>query len=174
VSDARETIEHRTARFRRRVQPMPVRREIPYARRFDPSELERLRAGLTPRGMEDKWIAFVEGDLLRLARSWTGICVFEVPLALLDDGHALAEHAFANREAVQYEGDDAYDAALLRFLVENLLLGGAGPFPVPPGEAPTPAGGHGLLQHHLAGTGYPEVDLATFHAWHARADRHGG
>ena len=140
----------------------PTYVEIPYTRTFSISEYAALQRGVTPRVMEDKWTLFIEHGVLRLVRSWTGFCIFEVDLASTKDGGAVALRARANRDESQYGGDDAYDPALLSFLIDNLVLGLARPFPLPPGEKPSPERGHGLLQHHLTGTGYPEVAFEDY------------
>jgi hypothetical protein len=162
------------ARWRRKARAMPAaREEIPYRRCFSAAERAQLERGVTPREMQDKWTIFLEGDRLRLVRSWTGYCIFEALLAARDDRGAQVAGAWASRDGEQYGGTDpAYDAALLTFLVDNLVLGLRRPFPLPAGEAPSPVPGRGLLQHHLTGTGYPEVALADFEALLAgEADR---
>lgn len=140
----------------------PAHSEIPYERIFSAIDYAALQRGVTPRAMEDKWILFIENGVLRLVRSWTGFCIFEVDLAANEDGGAVARYARANRDESQYGGDDAYDPFLLSFLIDNLVLGRARPFPLPPGEKPSPERGHGLLQHHLTGTGYPEVAFEDY------------
>lgn len=57
-------------------------------------------------------------------------------------------------EEIENTGAD-YQAKLLDFLISNLLFGKAKPFPVPAG-ARKPA--TGLLQHVIAGTGFPQAD----------------
>lgn len=150
-----------------------ARASIPYARRFRPEEWQRIVAGVVPRSMEDKWLMYVEDDVLRLVRSWTGYCIFEIPLTRTVDGGAAAAGAWVNRDDAQYGGDDAYDPLLLDFLVQNFLLGTCEPFPLPPGEATTPEQGRGLLQHHLAGTGYPEIAFEKYVVSWRRGDDSG-
>jgi hypothetical protein len=158
-----ESDEQRAARWRAKARPMPsARAEIAYLQEFSASEYAALERGLTPRAMEDKWVVFIENGVLRVVRSWTGFCIFEVEMARTADDGAVVKRAYANRDESQYGGDDKYDPALLSFLIDNLLLGRGRPFPLPPGEQPTPERGHGLLQHHLTGTGYREVAFEDY------------
>ena len=84
----------------------------------------------------------------RFHRSWMGFGIYAVKLHVTDAGSTV-EEARANRSPEQYgETDDAYDAELLSFLVERLLLGRDVRFPtrssVEPDKVP-------LLHHHVVG-----------------------
>jgi hypothetical protein len=126
-------------------------------RSFTPQQYARLCAGLIPEVMEDKWFIFMEGDWLFFHRSWTGTCVYQVRLERDGEFYVAAE-ALSNRDQEQYrETNNRYDSALLGFLIDNLLLGKQTPFPVPsdqPEDTPK-----GVYQHHVSGSGYPEVKV---------------
>ncbi len=102
---------------------MPMQRErLDFSRSFGDSESQRLRAGLTPEFMEDRWFIFFEDGWLRFHRSWTGHCIFSVPLEIVTDGMR-AEEIWVNRDKAQYnsQGPEA-DIELLDSLIQNLLL----------------------------------------------------
>lgn len=141
----------RATRASWQTKPMPAARaRVDWTRRFTPDEHERLSRGLVPREMEDKWFAFVEDEWLHLHRSWTGVCIYEARLERDAEGWRVAE-AWANRDPAEYRvTDDAYDARMLWFLVERLLLGRDVPFPE--------VGASSLLQHHVVGHGRPNDD----------------
>jgi hypothetical protein len=128
---------------------MPETRvRLAYERRFTAEEHARLALGLVPHNSDDKWFIFLEGDWLYLHRSWTGACMYAVRLEPADGGSAVVE-AWANRAPDQYtRTDDEYDARLLRFLVDRLLLGQDAPFPVPEAIAGDRAA---LYRHHVVG-----------------------
>src|SRR5438105_2883830 len=46
--------------------------EYPLDWTYGPEDLERIRWGVLPRGMEEKWVAYVDGEELFFHRSWTG------------------------------------------------------------------------------------------------------
>jgi len=104
--------------------------------------------------MDDKWAIFLEDDWLYFHRSWTGVCIYMLRLESIEDGYRIAE-AWVNRESAQYKlTDDEYDVKLLRFLIDNFLLGKNTAFPLPP-EMPENLP-EGAFQHSFSGSGYYE------------------
>jgi hypothetical protein len=51
---------------------------IPFQATFSPTELSRLRKGLIPKSMDDKWFIYFESPYLYLHRSWTGKLIYRV------------------------------------------------------------------------------------------------
>ena len=147
-----------------KIRPMPQETAVlSYRAEFSPEEFEKISLGVVPQEMEDKWFIYLEGTTLYLHRSWTGICVYEVEFQ--ESGMKYTVHrALANRDHTQYQAsDDAYDAALLHFLISNLLLDKQIAFPVPRGlskEVPK-----GVFQHHISGTAYEEKTMETNRWW---------
>ncbi len=129
-------------------EPLPeARAPLTFDLPLNAQELRRVAIGLVPRQTEDKWFIFLEGDNLRFHRSWTGVCIYEVRVERLADGARLTD-AWVNRDPEQYRGDDdEYDARMLRFLVDRLLLGRVGTFP-----ARADGEGNPMLElHHAVG-----------------------
>ena len=131
---------------------------IPYRAEFDESQYERIRQGLIPRAMEDKWFVYCEASVLYLHRSWTGLPVYKVVLRENADGAEVIEALWSKPLAEESGADPVYQAALLDFLMSNLLLGQSKPFPQPNDVHGAP---RGLFQHHIAGTGYRETKGPT-------------
>jgi len=134
-----------------RIKPLPEQRApLPYERRFSAAEHARLAQGLVPAQMEDKWFIYLEDGLLRFHRSATGTCIYGVRLETEGDGSVVKE-AWVSRAPGEYtRTDDAYDARLLSFLVERLLLGAREvPFPVP--DAIVGGDKASLYRHHVVG-----------------------
>lgn len=118
-------------------------------------EYEQLRIGFVPQSMEDKWFIFAEDDKLYLHRSWTGFCIYQLTLVKEGAGYVVAE-ALANRDQGQYSGgNDAYDAKLVLFLIDHLLLNKSYPLPVSP-DVPRGIATE-LHHHHIVGAG-PRAD----------------
>lgn len=126
---------------------------VPYQASFDREQLARLKAGLIPNRMEDKWFIYYEEPYLFLHRSWTGAAVFRLTLKDMANGADVTEALWAKHLAEVSELSHEYQARLLDFLVSNLLLGQAKPFPMPPGLTEPM---QGVFQHHVSGTGYPQ------------------
>ena len=132
-----------------KIESMPdARTAIAYTRVFDSAEHARVIRGIVPEEMEDKWFVFYEAPWLWFHRSWTGFAIYAVKLRVMEVGSTVDE-TWVNRSPEQYrETDDAYDAELLSFLVERLLLGRDVRFPVRPSVEPDKAP---LLVHHIVG-----------------------
>lgn len=139
------------------TKPLPSSvASLPFQHAYTAEEFAILARGLIPQEMEDKWTVFVQDGVLFFHRSWTGVCVFRVTLREQGGGYVVHE-ALVNRDPEQYKGtNDGYDADLLNFLIDTLLLGKRTPFPVP-GDVPKAAPA-GLYQHHIVGRAFPEVE----------------
>jgi hypothetical protein len=124
---------------------------IPFDVEFTAEEFGRITQGLTPQAMEDKWAITYQEPYLDLTRSWTGIGVYRLQFSQSPSGHKVI-FAVANRDIADKQGVE-YSAAMVDFLLSNLLLGLNKPFPKPADMANDNTG---LLQHHIAGTGYAE------------------
>jgi len=147
-----------------KAQPMPQETAaLGYTAEFSLEEFERMSRGLIPQHMDDKWFIYLEGATLYLHRSWTGFCIYQVEFARGVAKYTV-HRALVNRDQAQYQGTDiAYEVALLRFLISNLLLGMQVEFPVPTQFLrKTPKG---LLQHHVSGTAYSEKSAETRPWW---------
>ena len=135
---------------------------LEYSRDFTVEEYGKIAKGVIPLEMEDKWFIHLEDDTLNLYRSWTGHCIYKVRLEKTDDGYCISE-VKSNRDPNQYrETDGEYDAKMLDFLISNLLLGGSKPFPR---KSDTKEPLSGVVQHHVAGTGYPEIEYPEKKPW---------
>lgn len=68
---------------------------------FTDGEAEKLRLGLIPRDMNDRWFIFFEDGWLYFHRSWTGDCIYGVRLSDTPGGVLIAE-AWASRDRDRY------------------------------------------------------------------------
>jgi hypothetical protein len=124
---------------------------IPYDREFSVAEFDRITQGFKPLAMEDKWAVTYNEPHLDFIRSWTGIGIYRLEFRKTESGVKVVS-AIVNKETAKQDGTE-YSAALVDFLLRNILLGLAKPFPKPVGIVDDPAG---LFQHHISGTGYAE------------------
>ena len=81
----------------KRLDMPPQHGTFLFRRPFTAQQMAALRRGHVPRGMEDKWFWFMEGDTLFAHRSWTGACIFRVDFKP-DDAHVVT----VNRDPEQY------------------------------------------------------------------------
>lgn len=107
---------------------------IPFQSSFSDRQFLRLKDGLIPKEMEDKWFIYYDMPYLFLHRSWTGQPVYRIALEATPSGAVVAEALWSNEFAGSADnGHKAYQAQLLDFLLSNLLLGLSKPFPRPIG-----------------------------------------
>ena len=116
-----------------KTKPLPKKRvTIPLDRLFSQAEMLKIRQGLRPEQMEDKWFIYWKDVALFFHRSWTGICMYVLQFKAEGDSARLIQ-AEVNRDPEQYLNvDDKYDADLIDYLIDVLLLGKAADFPVNP------------------------------------------
>jgi len=98
-------------------------------RLFSPEQMKRIRLGLVPEEMEDKWFIYWQDDTLFFHRSWTGFCIYVVHFQRQGDTFRMIQ-AEANRGPQPYgETSDAKDAAMISYLIDVLLLRQDASFP---------------------------------------------
>lgn len=107
-----------------KIHPCPDKRvSLSFAGTYGPIEFEKIKSGLIPLEMEDKWFMFFEEPWLYVHRSWTGFCIYGVRFEASPNGGTAVE-AWASRDADQYrETGTEHDRSTLTSLIEVLLLG---------------------------------------------------
>ena len=110
--------------------PMPeLNTTVPLGMLYHKKQLIMMRRGVIPREMEDKWFVYWKGRDLYFHRSWTGFCLYIVHFEVENIG-AKAVEAILNRDPDQYRcTDDLYDAKMIQYLIDVLLLRRRAKFP---------------------------------------------
>jgi hypothetical protein len=143
-----------------KILPRPTARaDLAFTGSYTSEEFERMKRGLIPRQMEDKWLIYFEESWIYFHRSWTGPCIYGIRFESSITG-VFAVESWVSRDSTQYrETRTDYDQLVAKFLIDALLLGKPAIFPVPtdlPMDSPK-----GIYQHHLVGRAYSE---STFQA----------
>ena len=90
---------------------------------FNDKQFEKLRQGLIPNQMEDKWFIFYENDWLYFHRSWTGFGLYKARLIKEQNGYLIKE-IWVERNQEKYENeDDQTDVENITSLIARGLLG---------------------------------------------------
>jgi hypothetical protein len=112
------------------TEGLPSKRTtIQLNRTFSRQEMNRIRRGLVPEQMEDKWFIYWKDNTLFFNRSWTGLCLYVVRFASEGDSCRMIE-ADLNRDPKQYKETSAErDAEMIYYLVDVLLLHQEAVFP---------------------------------------------
>ena len=137
------------------LPPPTARTDLSFAASYTTDEFERMKRGLIPKQMEDKWFIYFEEPWFFFHRSWTGPCIYAIRFESSTAGASAAE-SWVSRDSNHYrETRTDYDRAVVTFLIDAFLLGKRATFPVPSNlPASTPKG---IYQHHLVGRAFPEV-----------------
>ncbi|MCO4312063.1 hypothetical protein [Pectobacterium versatile] len=90
---------------------------------FTDAEAEKMRQGVIPKQMEDKWFIYFEDGWLCFHRSWTGFFIYALKLDGSPAGVRVTD-SWVNRDPAQYASTDLeYDRGMLRYLIDVSLLG---------------------------------------------------
>ncbi len=98
-----------------KTKEMPEKNEpFPLEMDLTAGEFSLLRQGHIPQEMEDKWFLFFEEGVLYVCRSWTGFCIYQIPVS--PDGKIRG--GTVNRDPEQYgETDPCRDGIMAEYLV---------------------------------------------------------
>ena len=98
-----------------KTKPMPEKRQpFPLEMDLTAEELELLRLGHIPRGMDDKWFRCFADGVFCIFRSWTGFCIYQIPVS--PDGKIRG--GMVNRDPDQHrETDPGRDGVMAEYLV---------------------------------------------------------
>lgn len=107
-----------------KTHPLPeCRAVVEVDQRYGDDEMSRIRRGLIPEVMEDKWFAYWADDRLHFHRSWTGICVYIVHFES-DERGGRAVRVEVNADPEQWRDPvPGEEGPLALSLIEMLLLG---------------------------------------------------
>jgi 8-oxo-dGTP diphosphatase len=98
-------------------------------RLFPGRQMKRIRLGVIPEQMEDKWFIYWLDDALYFHRSWTGLCAFIVRFAAEGKGSRMISAKAHRAPGEDNETRDPQDAAMISYLIDALLLHVDAPFP---------------------------------------------
>jgi hypothetical protein len=106
-----------------KTNPLPAKRiKLTFERVFSKEERDRIKAGLLPKEMEDKWFIYFENHTLFFHRSWTGNCIYQVHFAENESEFCVLS-VDVNRDPEQYrEGNNEIDLQMLNGLIDSHLL----------------------------------------------------
>lgn len=101
-----------------------ARRDVVSGRVFDAAQMERLRDGLLPEDMEDKWLVVWNDGGLDVHRSWTGHQLFRATFEPAPFGGERVARLTVNRDPDQFKAadDDRLLAAQFAWACDALVL----------------------------------------------------
>ena len=91
--------------------------------RISDNNFARIRHGLLPEEMEDKWFSYYDDGRIHLHRSWTGAKIYEAAVYKGEGCYAISE-IIVERDAELYSStDDSEDVRSFNFLLGRGILG---------------------------------------------------
>jgi hypothetical protein len=99
----------------------PNRIEIDF--RFTAEQYEKLKQGLEPEQMEDKWLIHYEDGWLHFCRSWTRFEIYKAALEKNKDEYVIREFWAERNQEKWANNDDDHDRNIFYLLVAWGLLG---------------------------------------------------
>lgn len=84
-------------------------------------DFESFEKGVFAQDMDSKWHIFTLSNYLYLARSWTNICIYKIPVEK-SDNHVHLKKFYVNRNSEQYRNIDIeFDRKLLLEILQHYL-----------------------------------------------------
>ena len=91
--------------------------------RFTETQYARLRHGLLPVEMEDKWFGYFDDGRICFHRSWTGAKIYDVKIIQTESDYTISEITVERDESFYKNKDDNEDIQAFGFLVGRGVLG---------------------------------------------------
>ncbi|MGW7029548.1 hypothetical protein ACWGFX_20550 [Streptomyces xanthophaeus] len=110
----------------RRLQPITAPKPVPLLpdRVWTDEDWDRIRRGHAARDMDQKWSVFVEGDVVFMHRSWTGLGVYAASFAPVADGGRRISSAVVESDGERYRSmGDEYDRLMMELIISAIVLG---------------------------------------------------
>ena len=100
-------------------KPHPIKANF----RFTESQYAKIRFGLLPLQMEDKWFVYFDDGRIHLHRSWTGAKIYEAAIQKGEDCYTITEIIVERDMELYSNTDDNEDVRSFSFLIGRGLLG---------------------------------------------------
>ena len=101
------------------VNPMPIEMKL----RLAETQFARIRFGLLPEEMEDKWFAYFGDDRIHFHRSWTGFKIFEAKIEKSGSDYLISEILVERDEKRYRNKDENEDINSFYYLLGRGILG---------------------------------------------------
>ena len=68
---------HPISRIKRNICEMPPHfKRMVLKRHFSAQDIQRMRQGIIPRNMDDRWLCYMQDNRFFMHRSWTKFCIY--------------------------------------------------------------------------------------------------
>ena len=98
-------------------------KKIAFKLHITENQYARIRFGLRPEEMEDKWFAYFKDNRIHFHRSWTGYKIFEAYFGKSEEGYFISEIIVERDEKLYGNTEDDEDIKAFYFLLGRGILG---------------------------------------------------
>lgn len=100
-----------------KIEPIPEKHSIVEVDRwFSNEQIERLKYGIIPSQMEERWFVYWENDVLHFHRSWTGINFYSVLFEQEGEGMKMVRVRVNREHEDAVEEDDEVGTTISRMI----------------------------------------------------------
>jgi len=103
-------------------QPISEPKQISISLELAKKQFSKIKKGLIPEAMEDKWFIFYEDQWLYFHRSWTGFGIFKAKIIRQGEGYIINEFWAERNRDIYQNNDDNEDRETFVFLIARGLL----------------------------------------------------
>ncbi|MGV3611487.1 MAG: ADP-ribosylglycohydrolase family protein [Fluviicola sp.] len=89
-----------------KVLPMSIPEKFDIDIEFNEIEFEKIKVGLIPDSMDDKWFVYFEDGWLYLHRSWTGHLIFKANIQAVSNGNYVIKAFYAEQDKERWKVDN--------------------------------------------------------------------
>lgn len=106
-----------------KTEPSPVRRKkLSIDEQFSSEQYKRMKQGLIPSDMDDRWFVFFEDGWLNFYRSWTGHHICALQLGETPSGARVLD-GWISREKDEYGSEDIeHDREMILRIIQSLAF----------------------------------------------------
>jgi hypothetical protein len=115
------------------METIPFREGVAlrFTAHFSKVDFEKIKRGLLPHGMDDRWFMYFEDPHLFIHCYPTGEAAYRVSLKHSEDSAAVIEALWASEHATGNESQIPWQSAVLDWIIASVLLKQARLFPSP-------------------------------------------
>ena len=108
------------SRIKRNICEMPpCFKRMVLKRHFSVQDIQRMRQGIIPRNMDDRWLYYMQDNRFFMHRSWTGFCIY-----IIEFGEQDTHLVTVNGDSAQYRmsPDESTEIETLNRILNSVVL----------------------------------------------------
>ena len=113
-----------------KTEPMPAKhQQVACVKEYSPEEFNKIKSGVKPKVMEDKWFIYFEDNRLYFHRSWTGYCIYVVEFETCENKNRISSITINQDPEQSIETDTEWNVKFVLYLIDLFFLDKGCKFP---------------------------------------------